>query len=408
MNPSTIIEQARTEIALLHPFFASLLFKRPVIETDCVPYAAVRPDGQILFNPNCVNELNKRQLIFLLCHEILHVALGHNFRQGSRDARRWNIACDAVINELLIQAGIGQFIEGGVRWSGGAVKTAEQIYDELPKGGGDGNGGDGEGSGGMRDPYGSGNGKGEKLRDLMPEDGKGSEGDGFDKAREEGHGEPMSAEEREAAERGAQMDTAEAHNIERMRGAGSSAISRCISEVLKGRPLPWHEQLARYMQKLINQGISWRRPNKRFIPYLPVTDHEPSMGRVIVGIDTSGSISSRELGAFEKHSKDMFEQCHPSQVTVVYCDDAVGHVDDFEELGDFELKPRGGGGTDMRKITKWCNDDCGDPIDCCVIFTDGYTPFPNEREMDIATVWVITTDVEVPSHLTTIRFKLED
>ena len=132
------------------------------------------------------------------------------------------------------------------------------------------------------------------------------------------------------------------------------------------------------------------------------------MGRVVIGIDTSGSISARELGAFEKHTKDMFEQCHPSQVTVVYCDSRINHTDEFEEIGDFELKPHGGGGTDMREITNWCNKDCGDPIDCCVIFTDGYTPFPAEAEMDIPTVWVINTDTEVPPYITNIRFKLED
>lgn len=396
---TTIIEQVRTEIALLHPFFASLLFKRPVIETKTVPYAAVRPDGQIIFNPECMNTLSKRQLMFLLCHEILHVALGHNFRQSDRNHKLWNVACDAVINELLVEASIGEFIDGGVRYPNAENMTAEQVYDELLKKGGEKGPGGGKGD----NPY---QGDGEPLRDLIPEEPE--DDDGFDEARKEGHGKPMTNEERAEAERSAKMDTAEARNIERLQGSGSNRIARLIDEVLKGAPLPWHEQLARFMQKLVAQGISWRRPNKRFIPYLPVTAHEPSMGRVVIGVDTSGSISARELGAFEKHTKDLFDQCHPSSVTVLYCDDRINHVDDYTELEEFELQPHGGGGTDMREITDWCNDADGDPIDCCVIFTDGYTPYPEENAMDIPTIWVLTTNYEPPEYIHTIRFSLED
>jgi predicted metal-dependent peptidase len=53
-------------------------------------------------------------------------------------------------------------------------------------------------------------------------------------------------------------------------------------------------------------------------------------------------------------------------------------VDEVEEPADLPfLKPKGGGGTDMGAIINEIAE-MGLTPDCCVILTDGYTPFPPE------------------------------
>lgn len=155
------------------------------------------------------------------------------------------------------------------------------------------------------------------------------------------------------------------------------------------------------MRGFVNQEQSWMRPNRRFSNvYLPTTARFPSMGKIIVGIDSSGSITEEELAFFAAHLNDIFEQCRPESITILWCDFEIYGFNEYT-LDDLPIKfePIGGGGTDMRKITQWVNEN--EPLaDVCIIFTDGDTPFPEPEEDDnVPTQWVLTSDVEVPNHL---------
>ena len=63
--------------------------------------------GEIYFHPR--RGLSNQEIIFVYAHELLHAALLHHTRQRGRDPWVWNIACDFVINDWLIEMGVGQF-----------------------------------------------------------------------------------------------------------------------------------------------------------------------------------------------------------------------------------------------------------------------------------------------------------
>lgn len=392
----TKLEKARAQLSLAHPFFSSILFKRPLRITDKVPIAAVTPCGEILFNPSCEKEYEVDQLIFVLAHEVLHVVFSHALRKGKRDALLWNIAGDAVINETLVALGVGRPLAGCVRHEGAENMTTEQVYDLYDK-----------------------NVNGDFPVPTLPDDQRDviNNGDGaaglpddnpLSEAAKE-HGVTLSKDAADMEEARNKMDTAEAHSIDRMtnkaRGDSHGSFMRRIEELLKGDPLPWYEQLHRYMISYTNQGVSWRRPNKRYSDcYMPVTDRVPTMGRICIGIDTSGSISERELGYFKRHITDLIEDCKPSHITVVYCDSEIAHVDEFTLDDELTMEPHGGGGTDMTEIVTYV-EDSDEPYDVTIIFTDGYTPY-KDSECDV--IWVLTTDYEAPSYCNVLRFKIED
>ena len=119
------LTQAKTRLSLTEPFFSTILYRFPTQATDLVPIAAVTPRGLILYNPKAIENLTVEEIVFLLCHEVMHIALAHCLRRDSRDHHIFNIACDAVINETLIAMGIGQFIENGIRMPGAENRTAE-------------------------------------------------------------------------------------------------------------------------------------------------------------------------------------------------------------------------------------------------------------------------------------------
>lgn len=386
--------QAKTHLALKEPFFSTMLYRFPMIETDIVPLAAVTPRCQILYNPEAIEKLSVDELIFLLCHEVLHIALSHTLRHGDRDHWIFNVACDAVINETLIELGIGRFIENGVRLPGAQNRYAEEIYDEIFS----------------------------KVKiiqiplDLIFSGDKSASGikcDCLAKARKK-YGDENSDSINKDLDNEVKLAVAEAITKQKMMSKGmGKAMGNLITlleDYVLTEKLPWHELLGQYMNKFVAQNQSWRRPNKRFSDvYLPSVDKEARMGTLVVGIDTSGSISDKKLTCFGRHLFDVIEECKPEEVFVLWCDTRVCKVENHQwDEVPFELKAAGRGDTDMRTINKWVTENTPE-ADACVIFTDGLTPYPEKNEEEIPTLWVITNKLtSIPDHIQTVFFEMDE
>ena len=124
------VAKAKALLILDHPFWGTAVSKRPAIYTDAVPTAGVSAQGQMYLNPAFVATLNVKKIMFLLAHEAMHYMLGHAFRRKHREQMPWNIACDKVINDTLIDAKVGEFIDGGVTLRDARNYAAEELYDE--------------------------------------------------------------------------------------------------------------------------------------------------------------------------------------------------------------------------------------------------------------------------------------
>lgn len=85
--------------------------------------------GEIYVNPHA--DLTQEEWRFVLAHEMLHAALGHDRRVQGRDPELFNIACDFVINDWLIQMGVGQMPEGLLYDPQLRGLSAEAVYDTL-------------------------------------------------------------------------------------------------------------------------------------------------------------------------------------------------------------------------------------------------------------------------------------
>jgi predicted metal-dependent peptidase len=76
--------------------------------------------------------LNEFETRFVLAHEVLHVALRHMGRRLGRDPYLWNVACDFVINDWLIDMQVGTPPALGllhdVQLKG---LSAEEVYDRI-------------------------------------------------------------------------------------------------------------------------------------------------------------------------------------------------------------------------------------------------------------------------------------
>jgi predicted metal-dependent peptidase len=119
------------------PMLGSLAAAFKIIESEeiCdrlkIEVAAITSiSKEIYINPKAT--LDENEYRFVIAHELLHVGLRHEVRRRGRDAYLWNVACDYVINQWLIEMNVGTMPRLGVLFDH-TLKgmSAEAIYDLI-------------------------------------------------------------------------------------------------------------------------------------------------------------------------------------------------------------------------------------------------------------------------------------
>ena len=65
------VTKAKTRLILDHPFFGMAVSKRDIIYDYNTPTASMDAVGQMRLNPHFLYKLDKKQVIFLLAHEVV-------------------------------------------------------------------------------------------------------------------------------------------------------------------------------------------------------------------------------------------------------------------------------------------------------------------------------------------------
>lgn len=352
---------------------------------DDVPTACT--DGRnTMYGRAFVDKQDDKRLKGLILHENLHKAFRHTtvWKHLYKD---WpvlaNMACDFVINQMIEDS------------------DPSHTNVQLP-------------DGGMLDPKYRGWDAGSVFRDLKQQANNGSvhvktvdnqagkdvpveDGDGmggFDEHDWEG-AEGMSTEEKETLAR--DIDQALRQGAI-LAGKLSANVPREIGELLQAK-VDWREALREFVTSFCadREESTWRRPSRRWIGqdvYMPSLIGE-SVGRVVIGIDMSGSIGSEEIGQFLGEVKKICETVRPDGIDLLYWDTRVCQHEKYEQdqLDNLlsSTKPRGGGGTDPQCIPDFISKH-KIKAECAIILTDGYvsswgTGWP------CPTLWGITTDI---------------
>jgi len=122
-------------------------------------------------------------------------------------------------------------------------------------------------------------------------------------------------------------------------------------------------------------------------------------------VDTSGSMGQPELDAAMAEVKGVITAAGvgTQRLMVLACDASVGATTRVRQVEDVQLV--GGGGTDMR--VGIAAAEAGHPRpDVVVVFTDGYTPWPDRptrARLVIAIIGGQASGDHVPQWATTVR-----
>lgn len=375
MSDTFEIRLAKAKIAIMtkSAFFSSVMLSLPLIETEEVPTLAT--DGEcILYNKAFLEELDTKYWASALLHEVIHAALEHSMRRGTRDAQLWNVAADYWDNYTLIQMGFPVHTAWLRNDALAADKSVELIYKELMQ-------------------------QGAEQRNKAMEQARNSPMAGDVQPPPTGaEGEDRTAEIKEKMQRIMARAAREAKAAKEF-GKLPAELQRMINDTIAPK-LSWKEVLRNFISERMRDGTTWSKRNRRYAEfYLPA--HESlGVSNVLIAIDTSGSINNKQLSEFMREVNAIREDVKPRTTTVVSCDTRIHNPQVFSAYEEINYKPVGGGGTAFNPVWKYAADLIEQPK-IIIYFTDGYGSFGEQPEQPV--LWIMYSQLTAPFG-ETVRF----
>lgn len=375
--------------------FSGLVMIGKISVVDDHPTACTN-GRDIKFGREFVDTLNDKQLLFVLLHELMHMAYRHTVVwKGLYDENAIvaNMACDYVINlQIQDMDKEGDYIEfprdeennilGLVdeKYRGmdakqvfNAIKKEFDIEKWFPVRCKRGEEGDEKGKKpGSGKPLVEGWGPPEggsvpsNIKELLKKQ--------FDEHDFE-DAQSLSDEEKEELER--KIDQALRQGAQ-LAGRLGGDLNRGIQELLAPK-VDWRQATRDWVKQIFRGrgNATWRRYNKRFIGnniYMPHSVDE-RMGRLLEGIDTSGSIGDDVLTAFLSETKSIIDELNPDGLDLLYWDTRVASHEQYDQSNMSSLvestKPAGGGGTDPACVPAYMKQKGLAPVGV-IMLTDGY------------------------------------
>lgn len=395
MNVEKEIQRFKMELLRKMPFYGDILMHLVFVEDKRIPTAAT--DGKtIWYNPNFLSGMNPGERNFVLMHEVFHVLLRHGIRNsdGKRDKDIWNVACDIIVNDMLIK------LQGHMRMANipfqkpstgtfaniNGDETAENLYEKI------------KADNANKNKY------TRKLKIRMGYTGYGtyeqnmkdvdlpSDIRTFELSLDEVNMNDQLLQE--------MIRTAAQKNRGTM---GSYYIPSEIYALVESRKLDWRRLLKDFLSQEIGDDSSYTTPERKYLhmdmilPGHSLTDE--TIEEVWAFVDSSGSVGHDEMAQFltqlyriSREFKCVFNICYwDTAVTEVY--KKILREDDI-----LKCIPHHSGGTDINCVYQWIRDNKVKP-DVMLILTDGYfgrlTTPTFSRQLGKKTILVLSSDIMI-------------
>lgn len=392
------------------PYFAQAILAMQPHEVPNGTYSptgtfAITARGVLLYEPAALERWSAQEAGAVLIHEVSHWLRDHAGRAAAlsisapEDRDRWNLACDAEINDDLIDMQLPLPDGGGIQPKTLGCpngRTAEEYYAHLRQQGGapkkkPGFGGQescGSGAGGNADAeeaLGLGSGGGGK-------DGEGEDGDGEGSDAPPGHAADVAEAVRQA--------TAVAISDAAQRGIGKvpAGLQRWAEARTKPPHVPWTQKLAR-----VGRAVVAHRAGASDYAYTRVARRQGGLGfgagapiapaliaktpRVAVAVDTSGSMGKAEIERAVIEAEAVMKAVG-STIEFLSCDCAVHSVVRVRTARELIAALKGGGGTSFvpvfDEVARWRQKP-----DVLVFITDGGGDAPARAPKGLSVIWVL-------------------
>jgi predicted metal-dependent peptidase len=369
VNTADSLAKASKTLILSEPFYGLFLVGLNKTFRKDIPTAGVSKHGigaQLSINPDFFSNLSLEHRIGLLKHELLHISFGHLItRDRYSDKKLFNIAADLEINQYidpqyLPEGGLtlGMFSELNLPVKAGTDKYYELLQKEQD-----------EGNCPALD----------NLLNSMNGDSPydHSTWDEFDE---------LSEADKKLIEKQIEHQIKEvADQTEKRCGSVPGELSELVARLRYVEPakFDWKGYLKRFVgnSSIVYTKKLRRKYNKRYSanPGLKIK----FKNHILVGIDTSGSVSTSELKEFMNELVHMHKTGH--KITIAQCDTVLRSVEDFNPKKDLGIKGRGG--TDFQPVIDHYNEY--GRYTALVYLTDGEAYPPENCPKN--TLWVLSS-----------------
>ncbi len=381
------LKKAKIDMILNQPFFAIITLGLPVNENCEIPCAMATDGLSIVYNPNLLEDSSKEDLIYYFAHEVSHIIYLHHLRRGNRNVMvvtcgnrtcketsckrqaqkcsngkyeeqqysLWNVATDLTINGLLKDAGFD--ISSGIYDKEYAHNSAEKNYELLLK----------------KTPE-------SKESPVFIPSPK-NRGDVI---------EPKIMNESERVLIEAKTKEMLKKAVEAATNAGKlpDAIERYTKNIFEHR-INWKEAIAQFVSKHSKNDYNWSKRSRRYQDFYLPSLKSPEVGKMVVAIDTSGSLTTKDLEEIDSEIYGIMATYEGIELTVIYCDSKVNRVDHFDSYDVVKLRKVGGGGTDYVPAFREVEKLEEEPV-LFLYFTDGYCNTFPKKIPDYPVMWILT------------------
>ena len=295
---------ARIGLLLRHSFFGNMATRLKVKACDDWCPTAATDGRHLYYNTQFFNMLSNKQIEFVIAHEILHCVFDHIIRREDRDPQIYNIACDYLVNNVLVRDRIGEKVDQIPifqdfkydRW------TSEEVYDDIF------NKYDEE--------------ELKQLGELLDEhvDWEKTAEDGTPKTPVKGkdsEGQPKYSKDELKKIR----DEIKENMMSSAQAAGAGNMPAEIERIIKDLTEPkmnWREILRQQIQSTIRNDYTFQRPSRKNWhsgAILPGMNYDETID-ICIAIDMSGSIGDHQARDFLSEIKGIMEQYEDGRITV--------------------------------------------------------------------------------------------
>ncbi|MDD2698835.1 MAG: hypothetical protein PHF17_08555 [Arcobacteraceae bacterium] len=346
-----IFAKLRINFLFNHPFLSVLALSIPTIFTKNKKSPFSTDGATLSIDLEKLEKYNEANITYLYAHTLLHIVLKHPFRQKTRDAYIWNMACDLVINNILASfTNVGVIPDDEIVDFELKEKCVEEVYEILYK----------KEEEKKNENSQNENEDNEEIKTTPNQNGK-QKAYIYDSSKldlEEVTDEKTSKGDQE------KLDgiIIQALSIANKNTTLYSGLQIEINTLIKPK-IDLQESLKEYLiSSSFEKKTSYKRADKRFIHsglYLPGSEKNNENIEIYVAIDSSSSVSVDEYKKFLGIIKEICESFYEYKMVILPFDlkvkvDFIKEFDSFNSINkDDFLIPKSDGGTDFDEVIRY-------------------------------------------------------
>jgi len=384
------IEQAKARLMLEHPYFGTVASALTLEKNnDILTFSS---DGvKMRYNSEYLDRLSVTEIEFVMANGAMHTVLQHQNRTAGRTKWLWQTATDYVVNGMLVKNGMQPPVYANyeAKFEG---MYAEEVYEMLRAE--------------MMDNSQTSMEQEEQQitevddvhaenlhmqKEFTPSsDVDNKEHDNNSDEKQDSSGTPNAEESKE------ELKEQFEQIFQKLKRQGNlpKDLKLVVPEYFS-HTIDWRDFLYGYIASYAKSTYSFNPPNMKYLYrgiYLPSLSSD--LLRIIVAIDTSGSVDETLLSAFLGEVSSVMQQYPNYEIDLITADAKVQSHKVFLPGEALEYDVSGGGGTDFRPVFEFVDQQINYPT-LLIYFTDGEGTFPRE-EAAYDVLWVMPETKEVP------------